>query len=147
MVGFYFNAIHIFFNSKHLHEPHSAGNVSAAIGKAFWTGGFKHELNAMWAWCTKDSPEPIDDSMTTDIVGDVTTEKPKEGTKRVKVKNQDYNCLLASFEDATLSCNLCNAQDVYLGCESVEKLPADLLVSQREKRHTLIDNILCTAGQ
>jgi hypothetical protein len=112
-----------------LRETHLDGKVEAAIKKAFWTGGFKHELNAMWAWCTKDSPEPIDDSMTTDIVGDVTTEKPKEGAKRKKVETQDFNCLLASFDDASLSCNLCNAKSVYLGCESVEKLTADLLVS------------------
>lgn len=83
----------------------------------------------MWAWCTKDSPEPIDDSMTTDIVGDVTTEKPKEGVKRGKVENQDYNCLLANFDGGTLGCNLCDAKSIYLGCESVEKLPADLLVN------------------
>lgn len=87
----------------------------------------------MWAWCTKDSPEPIDDSMTTDIVGDVTTEKPREGAKRAKVENQDFNCLLASFEDASLSCNLCNADSVHLGCESVDKLASDLLVFSHEK--------------
>jgi hypothetical protein len=102
--------------------------VDAALSKAFWTGGFKHELNAKWAWCTKDIPEPIDDSMTTDIVGDVTTEKPKEGVKRTEVASEDFNCLLANFEDAALSCNLCKASSVYLGCESVEKLSADLLV-------------------
>jgi hypothetical protein len=111
-----------------LREIHQDGYVQAAVSKAFWTGGFKHELNAMWAWCTKDSPEPIDDSMTTDIVGDVTTEKPKEGVKRTKVASQDFNCLLANFYDAALSCNLCKASSVYLGCESVEKLSEDLLV-------------------
>jgi hypothetical protein len=82
----------------------------------------------MWAWCTKDSPEPIDDSMTTDIIGDVTTEKPKEGTKRAKVASQDLNCLLASFEEQTLSAQKCGASSVYIGCESVEKLPKDFLV-------------------
>jgi hypothetical protein len=94
----------------------------------FWLGGFKHELNAMWAWCTKDSPEPIDSTITTEISGDVTTEKPNEGSRRTKVENEDYNCLLANFDSATFSCNLCDVKGVNLACESVDKLPADLLV-------------------
>jgi hypothetical protein len=102
--------------------------VSSANDRSFWTGGFKHELNAMWAWCTKDSPEPIDDSMTTDIVGDVTTEKPREGVKRAKVESQDLNCLNAVFESQSLSASFCEASSVNLACESVEKTPADLLV-------------------
>jgi hypothetical protein len=103
------------------------GEVKAALSKAFWTGGFKHELMAKWAWCTKDSPESIDDSMTMAIIGDETTEKPK-GVKQTKVASQDFNCLLANFEESALSCNLCNASSVYLGCETVEKFSADLLV-------------------
>jgi hypothetical protein len=54
-----------------LHETHLDGEVEAAMDKTFWTGGFKHELNAMWAWCTKDVPMPIDDSMASDIISDV----------------------------------------------------------------------------
>jgi hypothetical protein len=58
----------------------------------------------------------------------VTTVKPKEGDKRVKVDLQD-NCLHASFDNgAGLSSNLCNAKSVNLACESVEKLTADFLV-------------------
>jgi hypothetical protein len=82
----------------------------------------------MWAWCTKDSPEPIDDSMTTDIDGDVTTEKPKEGSKRAKVANEDFNCLNAVLNSQSLSAGLCDEQSVNLACESVEKTLAELLV-------------------
>jgi len=84
----------------------------------------------MWSWCTRDSPEPIDDSMTTDMTGDSTTPKPVEGQKRVKSVNDDNNCMLTNFETGGggLGANLCEAKSVYLACESVEKLTADLLV-------------------
>jgi len=105
------------------------GQVPAADGKSFWTGGFKHELNAMWSWCTRDSPEPIDDGMTTDMTGDSTTPKPQEGQKRVQNANADNNCMQSNFDSTgALSANLCDAKSIYFACESVEKMTADLLV-------------------
>jgi hypothetical protein len=114
-----------------LHETHLDGEVEAALDKTFWTGGFKHELTAMWAWCTKDVPMPIDDSISYDIISDVTTVKPKEGVyRRIKVDLQD-NCMHASFDNGGgLSSNLCNAKSVNLACESVDKLTADFLVNK-----------------
>jgi hypothetical protein len=112
-----------------LRETHLDGKVEAALDKSFWMGGFKNELNYEWAWCTKDSPKPIDDSMTSDIFGGMTTVMPKEGSQRIKVDTRDYNCMHASFNNGGgLSSNLCNAKSVNLACESVEKLAADLLV-------------------
>jgi hypothetical protein len=82
--------------------------------KAFWTGGFKHELNNMWSWCTKDSPEPIDESLITEVSSD-------------KSKLDD-NCIQMVFDYSILLSNdKCDARFT-LACESFTKSVVDLVV-------------------
>jgi hypothetical protein len=60
------------------------------------------------------------------------TEESKEGSKSVILGSQNFNCLIASYDNMELSCNLCNAKSVNLACESVEKLSAEVLTIFRE---------------
>ncbi|XP_065346726.1 uncharacterized protein LOC135943983 [Cloeon dipterum] len=90
----------------------------------FWTGGFKHELNNMWSWCTKDSPEPIDNDLMTDVSsnGD----------------NNDLNCIIMTAGagiSTTLTnvfCNITQTKDsepLNLACESIDKTTNDLVIA------------------
>ncbi|XP_059481817.1 uncharacterized protein LOC132200398 isoform X2 [Neocloeon triangulifer] len=89
----------------------------------YWTGGFKHELNNMWSWCTKDSPDPMDENLVTEL----SKEKDKS----------DNNCVSMSTSvggSITLTNYLCNItmatdsnSSIYLACESIDKTPDDLL--------------------
>jgi hypothetical protein len=96
--------------------------------KEFWTGGFRHELNGQWSWCTKDSPEPIPSTMLTGgvIVESTSTEA---GAKQRRTKEDDYNCVSVTYEaTGDMFARSCNATNIYLSCESVEKYPSELLV-------------------
>jgi hypothetical protein len=103
--------------------------VKSAAGKEFWTGGFWHELNALWSWCTKDSPESI--TFTENFITVVTNEGK---TKRERTKRDDLNCLTAKYQARSvgLEARDCKASEVYLSCESVEKYPSDLLVRLKQ---------------
>ncbi|CAB3379238.1 Hypothetical predicted protein [Cloeon dipterum] len=83
---------------------------------AYWSGGFKHELNNMWSWCSKDSPEPIDDSLITEISND---ESKFEDT-----------AIQLSFDYSTLLTNWKPENTYNLMCESVEKTTIDLVGSR-----------------
>jgi hypothetical protein len=101
----------------------SAGPSRGKIdqNKDFWTGGFRHELNSQWSWCTRDSPEPIEASIISSM----------EMSAKDDAKNQtkDENCLSVRFthSEAPQARN-CTASEIYLSCESVEKYPSNLLV-------------------
>lgn len=82
--------------------------------QAYWSGGFKHELNNMWSWCTKDSPEPIDESLITEVSAD---------KSRI-----DDNCVQMAFEySIQLTNQKCDAKFT-LACESFTKSVVELVV-------------------
>ncbi|XP_059476327.1 uncharacterized protein LOC132197211 [Neocloeon triangulifer] len=86
-------------------------NVTA--DEAYWTGGFKHELNNMWSWCTKDSPEPIDESLITEVSND-------------KSKFDD-TAIQLSFDFSSMLTNWKPENKYNLMCESVTKSVVELV--------------------
>jgi hypothetical protein len=98
------------------------GKVPVTEETSFWTGGFKHELNDLWAWCTRDSPMPLEETVAKGIVSE---------QRKDKSDADDFRCLHATFDPngaIAMGQNLCEAKAVHLACESVEKYVADLLV-------------------
>jgi hypothetical protein len=80
-------------------------------------------LQAKWSWCTKDSPEVIDETIQQSL-SETSSELEFINGRTVK---DDLNCLKVNYESGVLTSS-CDASQVYLSCESVEKYPSDLLV-------------------
>jgi hypothetical protein len=99
--------------------------MKSATGKQFWTGGFRHELQAQWSWCTKDSPEMIDQTILPSMAVAITV----AGVRTGRTELDDMNCLSITYEASYgIAISLCNSSNIYLSCESVEKYPSELLV-------------------
>jgi len=95
--------------------------VPAGRENVFWTGGFRHKMNRMWSWCTKDAPEPMVDSVSVDIL-------PSPDRKRHE-PSEHLNCLNVNYgSGGGMTEYLCDNKDFYLACESPDKSTADIVV-------------------
>jgi len=109
--------------SKSFFSFFKGGKVPNAEGTNYWTGGYKSKIHSLWSWCTKDTPEPVDEYMASDITQD-----------RLQKNGPPADCLSASYitksstGNFNLFGNVCDDKAANLACESVEKVPADLLV-------------------
>jgi hypothetical protein len=124
--------------------------VPSAHQRVYWTGGFRHELQAKWSWCTKDSPDPIDPSFYASL-GLPSESYPGTGaetTPRGRTEKDDLNCAAVELSiEGGVSSSFCNATKVFLFCESVEKDLTDLLVSlNKKKMKSIVYNMTITAG-
>jgi hypothetical protein len=85
--------------------------------KIFWTGGFRHEIQVRWSWCTRDIPEPIDDRLLS-----LLDENKAESTRGdEQPKNSDYlKCMTAERGFTELQEKNCDSK-AYLLCTSTER--------------------------